>query len=191
MTQLQEKYSTFTKRMIDLEFLECVRLGDLDTVRYLLTSPDLKQHANIKMHSNKAFFLSCKLGHLHILDYLLTSPELTKHCTPNDLMYSIAVLYSVEFHHFNIFTYFLNNPLLKEKINIHIKKDAIFLFAQKHEEKDIFFYLIFDYNIQKTEYIEHIISQEPYISKMFEMRKIKNKLNDSLCSHQKSSHLKI
>jgi hypothetical protein len=57
--------------------------GNLELVKYLLTSKDLKTHVNI--HTNYlgsddySLLISCQYGHLEIVKYLTSSPDLKEH----------------------------------------------------------------------------------------------------------------
>ena len=53
--------------------------GDVDLTRYLLTSSELKRHANINVDHSSALVWSVYGNHLDIVKYLLTSPELIEH----------------------------------------------------------------------------------------------------------------
>ncbi len=76
---LYNKYKRMTTKELN-NALEAVCVsGDLNEVKYLLTSSDLKSHANPTIHSNSPLFMACREGHLHIVKYLLSSSELKKH----------------------------------------------------------------------------------------------------------------
>ena len=53
--------------------------GHLDVVKYLLTSPDLKEHANIHAREDSGFNWACENGRLEVVKYLLTSTDLKEH----------------------------------------------------------------------------------------------------------------
>lgn len=55
------------------------RIGNLNEVRYLLTSPEWIGYIDIHHDDDIALCLACQGGHLDIVQYLLTSPELTEH----------------------------------------------------------------------------------------------------------------
>lgn len=54
-------------------------VGNLEVVRYLLTSPDLVVHADIHARHDDAFIKACITGKLEVVEYLLESPELKNH----------------------------------------------------------------------------------------------------------------
>lgn len=61
--------------------------GHQAVVKYLLTSQDLKEHANIHYVTNNhtnALMYACQGGHLEVIKYLLASEELKEHININD-----------------------------------------------------------------------------------------------------------
>ena len=55
------------------------RRGFLEIVKYLLTSPEVKHHADIHRYSDEPIKSACIFGHLDIVKYLLESPDLEDH----------------------------------------------------------------------------------------------------------------
>jgi hypothetical protein len=53
--------------------------GEFKKVQYLLTSPELKIHADIHTESDNGLTLALKKNHFNIVKYLLTSAELNEH----------------------------------------------------------------------------------------------------------------
>lgn len=53
--------------------------GSIEVVRYLLTSSELTDHANINTRDEMPLCTAYKNDHLELIHYLLTSPELIKH----------------------------------------------------------------------------------------------------------------
>lgn len=64
---------------LHFEFIHACEYGYMEDVRYLLTSPELKYHADIHTMEDFGFRLACSNGHLPIVEYLISSPELTEH----------------------------------------------------------------------------------------------------------------
>jgi hypothetical protein len=68
--------------------LMCIRAcldGHLDKVRYLLTSPNLKEHARVSHNKYQGFLEACERGHFEIVRYLIQAPELATHITSDNL----------------------------------------------------------------------------------------------------------
>lgn len=73
------KYKKMNKNKLNEELLIASQSGNLELVKYLLTSPNLEQKANIYTldYFNKSpLMLACQYGHLELVIYLLTSPDL-------------------------------------------------------------------------------------------------------------------
>jgi hypothetical protein len=61
------------------ELIKACQFGELDKVKYLLTSEKLSQHADISCRDNNPLTMASLGGHIKVIDYLLFSPELKKH----------------------------------------------------------------------------------------------------------------
>ena len=73
----REKYQYMNKKELNEGLLEASFYAHSDIVKYLLTSSELKEHANIHYqdnHGSNALMIACKKGYLDIVKYLLTSP---------------------------------------------------------------------------------------------------------------------
>jgi len=97
------------------------------------------------------------------------------------------------FQRFDEIKYLLTSPELKIHADVHTLEDIGFahLSGDKPGGKEIIEYLIFEYNIEKTPFIEEILGFEDYLSqkvkdlsqeykKMFEARDLKNSLTNEL-----------
>ena len=78
-TKDKNKYKTLTLKQLNEVFIDSCENGYLEVVKYLLTSPDLKEHADIHANNDYGFRLACQNGHLEIVKYLLTSADLKEH----------------------------------------------------------------------------------------------------------------
>jgi len=123
------------------EFLEATRIGDFEQVKYYLTSPLLKFHANINVNNNGALINSCGLGHLDIIRYLLTSPELKEHADIHARDDS-ALYWAGRMDHLHVIKYLLTSPELKEHSNINADEGACFKVACEYGHEEIMKYLL-------------------------------------------------
>lgn len=65
--------------------------GNMDAVKYFLTSPDVKEHIDIHYDNDDGLFHACNTGKFEVIKYLLTSPELKEHANihaDNDWIFS-------------------------------------------------------------------------------------------------------
>ena len=80
-TKNKNKYKTLTQKQLNEVFINSCQNGYLEVVKYLLTSPDLKEHANIHAQDDLGFRWACARGHLEVVKFLILdmSIEKTKH----------------------------------------------------------------------------------------------------------------
>lgn len=125
--------------------------GELDKVRYYLTSPELQLHANINIEEDETdppLTKACANGHIEVVKYLLTSKELFEHADINAENGS-ALAESCWNGHFNIIKYLLTSPSLKTKADLNISSISInYAAAQGHLE-------IVDYLLTSSEIKQH------------------------------------
>lgn len=139
--------------------LSC-KLGDLDEVKYLLISSELKENANINFEDPLSSYRSsnplsnaCSQGRLDIIKYLLFSKE------------------------------------LKENIDIQkfadSALDSALDAAIDYDHLDTLKYLIFELKIEKTPYVKNFIENASsdefsYIDNLFKIRDLNDKLNSDM-----------
>ncbi len=150
------KFKNYSQEELNNTFIKACKIGNLSMVRYLLTSPELKQHADIHAIEDSGFQWACEKGHLHIVQYLLTSPELTEYADMHswsDVCFRVACANN----HLKIVKYLLTSPELKSHANIHAMNDGGFLWACEQDCLDVIPYLL-SFNgeqyidFQKTKY---------------------------------------
>ena len=61
-TKDKNKYKTLTPKQLNKVFIDSCENGYLEVVKYLLTSPDLKEHANIHADNDYGFRWACARG---------------------------------------------------------------------------------------------------------------------------------
>lgn len=110
------KYRKLSAEKINHAFIDACHDGNLNEVRYLLTSTDLKNNANIHYYDDSGLSDACWHGHLHVAKYLLTSPELIEHANLNNHEEKNcgSLLNACGAGHFEIVQYLLTSPELKE-----------------------------------------------------------------------------
>jgi hypothetical protein len=99
-------------------FIQACEDGELDKVKYLLTSPNLAENVSISYKSDQALRNACKHGHLDIVKYLLTSSDLSIHANlhhDHDTSFVLAC-YS---GNLDLVKYLLTSEELSSHPNIH------------------------------------------------------------------------
>lgn len=191
---ISEKIKNNIKKMsqyeLDANLIHYCKNGDLDVVRYLLISPELKEHADIHNKDDWVLYYACNYGYLDIVKYLLTSSELKEHADIKSLAYRSLKVACCK-GHIDIIKYLLTSPELKENVNIHVDNDSIFIYICNQYYIEILQYLIFDYNIEKTEDIKNYLDSnlKKDIVHMFEKREWEKKLKKDLKINDKKNIL--
>jgi hypothetical protein len=81
--ELYEKYKVYSPYELTNALFSLCEEGDLESVKYVLTSKELEYHANIGGFDNAALSNACENGHLDIVKYLLTSTDLKENANIN------------------------------------------------------------------------------------------------------------
>lgn len=121
---------------INFEFRWACQNGDLDKVKYLLTSTDINVHADIHAQDDYGFRLACANGHLEVVKYLLTSPELKEYADIHKGFRCACI--NGGFKILNFFVYDMNLQLsldVRRKINsLNNKEEILNLFDKRDFE---------------------------------------------------------
>ena len=183
--ELKEKYKKLNQEELNEQFIDACAQGQLEIIKYLLTSAELTEHADIHAENDLGFRNACYQGHLEIVKYLLTSAELTEHAdihSRNDLGFRSACLAG----HLEIVKYLLTSPELTEHANIHAENDLGFIWACRYGRLEVVKYLIIDMNIEKTTHIEKYLNENKdnkTVKQAIEMlnnRDLYQKLNENI-----------
>lgn len=127
--ELNKRYRKLTQEKLNEQLgIACVN-GDLTKVKYLLTSKDLKRHADIKAVDSLGFCQACLNGHINIVKYMLFDEELINHVTihaKGKLGFKLA---SLQNHH-----ELINFFIFEMKIR---KTKSIEIFLQKNPNEQV------------------------------------------------------
>jgi ankyrin repeat protein len=193
MEKFLEESKNYDQVEIDVAFQSACLNGDVEKVKYLLTSPQLKFHPDIHMDKEFGLRAACMNGHLNVIKFLTTSPELKEH---SDITYDNETPLSVASlnNHLNIVKFFLESPILK-KYSKKINEQIAFVAACEKNNLDIVKYFIYERDIKPptnnilTRSRIHSIKE---IDKMFEQRALKKSLEKDLTpNNTKTSKLKL
>ena len=191
-----ELYKTLTPKQLNKVFIDSCENGYLEVVKYLLTSPELKEHADIHANNDSGFRLACEKGHLEIVKYLLTSADLIQHANihaNNDYGFRSACANG----DLEIVKYLLTGTDLKEHADIHADNDYGFRWACENGQLEIVKFLILDMSIEKTKYIKHYLKENQdnkcvkEAIELFKISQLNTKLNANLEHKEKKNKLKV
>ena len=183
--ELKEKYKKLNQEELNEQFIDACKNDDLDIVKYLLTSAELTEHADIHSRNDLGFIWACAQGHLELVKYLLTSPELTEHAdihADNDYGFIKACFYG----YLEIVKYLLTSPELTEHVDIHASNDEGFICACRDGHLEVIKYLIIDMNIEKTTQIEKYLNENKdnenvqQAIELFNTRDLHHQLNENI-----------
>lgn len=168
-------------RNVNSELRSACLNGNIEVVKHLLTSPDIKNHADISHGDDIALRYACQEGYLDIVHYLLTSSELKDHADIH-AKHEGALKEACFNNHLHIVIYLLTSPDLKEHANVNEKNVIRKTF--ENPNKTVAEYLVFDYRIEK---ISELKLNSPLFEKikydvinMFEKRELVDKMNKDL-----------
>lgn len=149
MNSLYAKFKNSNENELNVALMTSCRCGNLEEVKYILTSPELEIHANPQSFNHAGFNLACSQGYLEVVQYMLTSPDLKVHANI----------------HANEQDY-IHTPF------VHAMN------AANRNQLDIIHYFVFDLNIEKTKYIEEYLKYFPnsYIENLFVVRELDKEL---------------
>lgn len=120
----KEKYQYLVQYDLDQCLIDACESKDMDLVRYLLTSPELHDHADINTmchgENGSALRVAFHKKHFDIANYLLTSPELKEHANihiaKDDIFRSAFFKKAIDVLECLIFDYQINRTINIENL---------------------------------------------------------------------------
>ena len=76
--ELKEKYKKLNQEELNKQFINACVQGQLEIIKYLLTSPELTEHADIHSRNDLGFIWACRCGHLEVIKYLIIDMNIDK-----------------------------------------------------------------------------------------------------------------
>ena len=76
--ELKEKYKKLNKEELNNQFINACQNDDLDIVQFLLTSPELKEHADVHAKYDLGFRVACRSGRLEVVKCLIIDMSIEK-----------------------------------------------------------------------------------------------------------------
>lgn len=187
--KLFEKYGELSLQELSQELYESASQGNLEELKYILTSPELKLHPAIHFAEDSALVVASSNGHIPILEYILNIPYYREQALTNHSLLKAFLHNQLETAKF-----LLDSDTIPFKADIHAKEDYIFRELLMAKNKEILSYLIFDREISKTQYIEEYLTRDSYnlndfiseIKVLFELRELNKGLNQDLHENSES-----
>jgi ankyrin repeat protein len=181
MNELFKKYKDKSVEKLNELFIASCVDGNLEDIKYLLTTSELKGNVDIHCDNDAGIRLACANGYMEIIKYLLKSPELKEHANihaDNDMAFLNACFRGK----FEVVKYLLTSPEIEDRPNIHAMKDRAFEISCKHSDVELAQFLIFDMNIDKTKHIKKYMKMHPNekIAGYFKIREMNESLEKSL-----------
>lgn len=189
----EEKIKEIDQSELEEYFFTACKKNDLETVKYLLLSPELKKYnKNVKINTqeSRGLVTACYGNAINVVKYLLTSPDLAEKANIN-ADEADAIRMCCWNGHVELLDYLLTSPELSTKANIYINNTSVFQVAVNRGKMKVVEYLIFDYQIEFNADIQNFVKKEPQIQSMFEKRDVYNRLNEQLENKSEKRKMKI
>jgi ankyrin repeat protein len=169
----------------------------LELLKYLFS---LEKSHNIVIPEQMLFYSfdsAAKEGNLKILNFfllpqnILESPKISIETYGNDFLITAA-----REGQYDILKYLLTHEKFTEHINVHCRNDLVFRYVVTNNHKELMQFLIVDFNIAKTKYIEEFLKNDlplnVHAKKMFELQEINSELTNQLnCKSISTKKVKI
>lgn len=185
-----QKYHSSTSKQLGMTLTSACKTGDLELAKYILTSLELDNHADIHAIEDVGFDWACFNGHLDLVKYLVASPDLKENIlvSANDYGglnsaclsgYLDVVKFLFEFIEPQL-------PNIDDIIVEACTKAAI----NKHY--DVISFIIVDKNMRRTEDFNDWLKKHPdeQIEKILMLRDLNKILNNELGIDEKSNDIK-
>jgi ankyrin repeat protein len=131
-------YINLTQDEINIEFVYASEKGNLELVKYLLTSDELKNKADLHVYEDDGFLRACANGRLEVIKYFLTSTELKEYRETHATGFNL----SCENGHLEIVKYLLTSSEMKEPVDINTENNSAFKNACYNGYLNIVTYLL-------------------------------------------------
>ena len=76
--ELKQKYKKLNQEELNDQFIDACKNGHLEIVKYLITSPELKEYADIHAQNDWGFIWACRNGHLELVKCLIIDMNIDK-----------------------------------------------------------------------------------------------------------------
>jgi hypothetical protein len=167
-------------------FMDCCKGGDLETIKYMFTSPKLKFRPDLDYAEDyyDGLTQAGANGQLNVVEYLLFSKELDNNASYGFYFDYLALI--CEGEHFHIADFLLEKRIF----------DPLTAFTETHnyvrEPTLLSQYLIINCDVPLTPKVQQMISDKPLIAEMFAKRELNRELKEILdISNDKNKKFKL
>jgi hypothetical protein len=165
-------------------FVSACGSGQLDIVKYLISSPEIKKHIDPNKYVS-GFKKACTNNYVNIAQFFLEDTDLLQELTPADYKDIFAnVCY---YNAVNALNYLLENTYIDE----HADTTKHFIRAIDNKNIEMIQYFIFDYTIEKNSKIEEYIKDNTEIQNWFKSRDLKKDLDNELICKADNKKVRI
>lgn len=112
--------SDLSQENLNRELYKATQVGDLNYVKYLLTSSKLQFHADPNLNDNRCLKYACQFGHLNIVKYLLNDSNIQLN-TPIKTLTTDCVFKAADNNQVAILDYFRNEA----RVNIPYSEEDL------------------------------------------------------------------
>jgi ankyrin repeat protein len=179
-SEYYKKYHDSTPKRLGMTLTSACRAGDLELAKYVLTSPELDNHADIHSIEDVGFDWACFNGHLDLVKYLVASPDLKENISVSANDYGglnsaclSGYLDVVQF----LFEFI--DPKLPNIADIYTDACAN---AATNKHYHVISFLVIDKDMQRTEELNEWLKKHPdeNVEKIFALRDLNKNLNNEL-----------
>lgn len=132
--------------------------NDFNKIVYLLTSPELTEHADIHANQDEVFRTACNRGNLPLVQFLLTSTTLKErvdiHCCDD-----YGIVEAVSSGNIELVQYLLTSPELSEHIDVNALEGLALCAACRYGHLDIVKFLLFAPEIDNLSLSKHAFEE--------------------------------
>ncbi len=184
--------------LVNYSFRSACETGQLETIKFLLNSKELKTNAQINSVSNdkqdsfSGLTKACQQNHLEVVKYLLESTELTTNANIKERNY-VCFQVACRRGHTNIVRYFLNeSPLNEHQKFAELIENGFFLNARGKNSEELLNFFIFEHKIQLTQKIKDFINafNLSSVERLFNTRELEKTLKSNLSEKNTQLNLK-
>lgn len=152
--------SIMNKNSLNQTYIQACEQGDLELIKFVLTSKELKKHADPYLLNDSCLSIACKNNYIEIVQYFLTTNELER-------IFNIhadnekPLLTACSYGNNDIVQYLLTSKELKEHATLNKNNNKILIAVCKSENINLL-----DYLLTSSDLVSHLIIDKKIIPKL-------------------------